>query len=367
MTVPISAVDAISPAIEHTKQQLFRPFRFGQWTRLAFVGLLAGELGSGGCNFHVPQNFPRTNPQQHFMPSGFPNVDPAILGAVIAVLVISGLVLGIFLLYVSSVMRFVLFDTVIAKECHIRQAWVRRQEPGIKYFWWKLLYMLAMILATVVLVGIPLAFAFALGWLRDPSHHILPLVLGGIVLFFIFLLFIVAATVVYVLTKDFVIPQMAFENIGAIEGWRRLWAMIDAEKGSYAGYIGMKIVMAIGAAIVIAIASVIVLLLIGIPVGALGLAAVLTGKTAGLTWNVQTITLAVVGGCVVLALFFYVISLISVPAIVFFPAYSIYFFAGRYPTLGAVMYPAPPAPAIPPSPAKPPEMPPLPPAAEPIG
>jgi hypothetical protein len=365
--VPISAVDAISPAIEHTKQQLFKPFRFGQWTSLAFVGLLAGELGSGGCNFNLRQHFPRTNPQQHFMPVGFPNIDPAILGAVIAVLVISGLVLGTFLLYVSSMMRFVLFDSVIAKECHIRESWVRRQAPGIKYFWWKLLYLLAMIMGMVVLLGIPLGFGFAMGWLRDPSHHILPLVLGGIVLFFVFLLFIVATTVIYVLTKDFVIPQMAFENISAIEGWRRLWAMIEVEKGSYAGYIGMKIVMAIGAAIVIAIASVILLLVIGIPVGALGLAAVLTGKTAGLTWNVQTITLAVVAGCIVFALFFYLIALISVPAIVFFPAYSIYFFAGRYPALGAVMHPAPPAPVIPPSPAKPPEMPPLPPAVEPIG
>jgi len=48
-----SAVDAIYPAIEHTKKQLFQPFRLGQWTRLALVGLLAGELGSGGgCNTH---------------------------------------------------------------------------------------------------------------------------------------------------------------------------------------------------------------------------------------------------------------------------------------------------------------------------
>src|SRR3981081_2827167 len=143
--------------------------------------------------------------------------------------------------------------------------------------------------------------------------------------------------------------------------------MIRAEKGGYAGYIGMKIVMAIGAAIVIGIASLILLVVIGIPVGALGLAAVVTGKTAGLTWNGQTITLAVVAGCVALAFFLYVIALLSVPAIVFFPAYSIYFFAGRYPALGAVIYPAPLAPAFPPSPARPPEMPPLPPAAEPIG
>ena len=48
-------------------------------------------------------------------------------------------------------------------------------------------------------------------------------------------------------------------------------------------------------------------------------------------------------GSVVLAVVLYVLSLISVPVIVFFPAYSIYFFAARYPSLAAVLYPAPPA------------------------
>ena len=342
--MPISAVDAISPAFEHTKQQLFKPFRFGQWTRLAFVGLLAGELGSGGgCN--LPRNFPtRPNSTQHFIDTGLAATNPALLAALIAVLVVSGLVLGIFLLYASSVMRFVLFDSVLAKECKIREGWTQRQAPGTKYFLWKLLYMLLMIAATVVVIGIPLGFGFAIGWLRDPSHHIVPLVLAGIVLFFVVLLFFVTSAVIYVLTKDFVVPQMAFENITAIEGWRRLWIMIQAEKGGYAGYVGMKIVMAIGAAIVLGIVSVIVVVAIAIPVGALGLAAVLTGKAAGLTWNLQTITLAVVVGSVVLAFFFYILSLIAVPAIVFFPAYSIYFFASRYPRLGSVLYPAPPSP-----------------------
>jgi hypothetical protein len=41
------------------------------------------------------------------------------------------------------------------------------------------------------------------------------------------------------------------------------------------------------------------------------------------------------------------IALISVPVIVFFPAYSIYFFAARYPALSAVPYPPVPAPATP--------------------
>jgi len=68
---------------------------------------------------------------------------------------------------------------------------------------------------------------------------------------------------------------------------------------------------------------------------------VLTGKSAGLTWNAGTITLAVIVGCILFAAFMYLIALISVPAIVFFPAYAIYFFAARYRVLSLALYPPP--------------------------
>jgi hypothetical protein len=320
-------VDAIYPAIEHTKKQLFQPFRFGQWTKLALVGLLAGELGSsGGCNrsnFNLNQH-PGAH---HFMDSGLSGIDTSLLVGLIAVLVVTGLVLGIVLMYISSVMRFILFDSVMAKECHIRQGWSRRQGPGLRYFLWKLGYLLLTLGGLTILVGIPAGFAFAAGWLKEPKEHMVPLVLFGIIVFFAALIFVLALAVIFVLTKDFVIPQMALEEIGAMEGWRRLWRMIKAEKGGYAAYLGMKIVMAIGAGIMVFIATMILALVIVIPTALLSILAIVTGKTAGLTWNAYTITLAVVVGCVLLAGFLYVIALISVPVIVFFPAYSIYFFA----------------------------------------
>ena len=75
----------------------------------------------------------------------------------------------------------------------------------------------------------------------------------------------------------------------------------------------------------------------------------LIAKGAGMafSWNVFTITALVVAGCVVFFVFFYCVSLISVPVIVFFPAYSIYFFASRYPKLAELIYPAPPPPIEP--------------------
>jgi len=364
--LPISAVDAISPAFQHTKQQLIQPFRAGQWARLALVGFLAGELSSGGgCNggnFQIPM---RTGGAQRFLELGAPAANPVLYAALIAVLIVAGLVLWVLFIYLNSVMRFILFDSIIAKACHIQKGWNRRQGPGFRYFVWQLLLMLAALAGLTILLGIPAAFAFAVGWLKEPSRHILPLVLGGIVLFFLLFAFVVLLVVVHVMTKDFVVPQMALENLGAMEGWRRLLPMLKSEKGGYAGYLGMKIVMALGAAVIVGIVAAIVTLVMLIPVGGLSVVAVLAGKTAGLTWNLYTITLAIVVGCILLVIILYTVSLVSVPAIVFFPAYSIYFFASRYPALDALVHPAPPPP---PAPPEPPAMPPpLPPTPEPIG
>jgi hypothetical protein len=340
--LPISAVDTITLAFQHTKRQLSQPFRFWQWTRLAFVGLLAGEMGSGG-GFNFPTSFPRqTGSSRHFLEQGFPRIDPAILGGLIAVLVIAGLVFMIVLMYVSSVMRFILFDSVLTRECHIRQGWTRRQEPGWKYFLWQLGFTLATLAGLAILLGIPAGFAFGMGWFNPPREHVAALVLSGIVVFFLLMLFFLIVAVVHVFTKDFVVPQMALEGIGPVEGWRRLWPLLLAEQGGYAVYVLMKIVLAIGAGIIIGIVSLVLGLIVAIPAAVFGIVAVLTGKTAGLTWNVYTITIAIVVGCIVFAVFFYLTSLIAVPAIVFFPAYAIYFFAARYRPLSLVLYPPPP-------------------------
>ena len=368
--MPISAVDTITLAFQHTKRQLIQPFRFGQWSRLALVGLLAGEMGSGGScnapsNFNIPQH---PGASRHLLDTGFGSIDPALYAGMIAVLIVAGLVFGILFMYISSVMRFILFDSVLTKECHIRQGWSRRQYPGWRYFLFQLCYTLATLAGLVVLVGIPALFAYTAGWFHEPRQHVLGLVLGGIVVFFLLVIFGVTAAVVHVLTKDFVVPQMALESVGVIEAWRRLWPMLQSEQGGYAAYIGMKIVLAIGAGIIIGLVSLVAGLLFVIPAAGLVIAAVVGGKTAGLTWNVFTITIAVVVGCILLAVFMYLLALIAVPAIVFFPAYSIYFFAARYRALSLVLYPPPPpAPAFGTGGGPPQEPPPLPPIPQPIG
>jgi hypothetical protein len=356
--VPQSAVDSVSPAIEHAKTQLFRPFRLGQWSRLALVGLFAGEMSSGGgCsgnNFQIPSH---TGGGRHdYLVSTFP--DPWIFAPLIIGLLIALPFLWLLFMYLNSRLRFVLFDSVIAKRCEIRRMWAQRGEPALRYFLWQIVFGLISLAGMAIIIGVPALFALALGWFTAPRDHLVGWILAGIVVFFVFMVWAVVVTVVHVFTKDFVVPQMALEGISAFEGWSRLWKMVQGEKGGYAGYAGMKLLLAIGAAFIFGIVTFIVLLVLLIPVGGLGAITVLGGGAAGLTWNAFTITLAIVAGSVVLVLLLYVVSMISVPAIVFFPAYSIHFFAGRYLLLGNLIFPPPPpAPPVLPLPVMPPSAP----------
>ena len=344
--MPQSAVDSISPAFQHAKTQLFRPFRLGQWTRLALVGLFAGEMSSGGgCgnNFQIPTQ--TGTGHRELAMSAFPH--PWLFGPLLVALVIAAPVLWLLFLYLSSRMRFILFDSVVAKRCEIRRMWRQRGEPAMRYFVWQIVFSLVGLAGMALIVGVPALIAFSLGWFTEPRNHLAGLISIGILVFFAFMGWVLLALLAHVFTKDFVVPQMALEGLSAFEGWNRLWKILQSEKGGYAGYAGMKLLMAIGAAFVVGIVAVILLVILLIPVGGLGAITVLGGQAAGLTWNVFTITLAVVAGFIFLLVFFYAVALISVPAIVFFPAYAIYFFAGRYPQLGSLIYP--PLPLAPPA------------------
>ncbi len=362
-----SAVDVIGPAFEHAKKQLIEPFRLGQWARLAILAMATGEMSSGsGCNsgFKVlsslPSRFP--TPSQNFAaPSDVwanMGLDPSIIVTLVIVAVVGFLILGLVWLYVSSVSRFVLFESVLRKHCELGESWGRWQAQGLRLFGFQLaLSIVGIGVAALLLIPFLLPLLPTLKNHGAPGPGLLLALLPMILVLTVFGLFM---ALIGVLTKDFVVPLMAVDHVGVIEGWRRLLEIMKTQKASYAGYIGMKIVLALGASIVFGIASGIVAAIAMVPFVIVGVIAVLLGKSGGLSWNAVTITAAIVAGTILLSVLLYVIALVCVPVAVFFPAYAMYFFAERYPALHALLYP--PAP-----PAVPPPSPPLSPLPEPIG
>ena len=153
-------------------------------------------------------------------------------------------------------------------------------------------------------------------------------------------------------------PQMALEDIGAIEGWRRLWPRIKEEMGGYAAYIGMKIVMAIGAAIVLGIVSAIVFLLFLIPVAGLG--AVDEEDRPWRRTHLEPLHHHARGGGGSDCGSSYCSSCRWFGARGVLPLIPSISFAARYPALDALLHPAPPSVVPPPPPDPPPLMPPMP-------
>lgn len=370
--MPVSAVDCVQPALQHTRDQLFRPFRFGQWSRLALAGFLAAELHTSGCNFNG-FNFPiGSHPRRgnEFVPPSLPfsHVDPARIGQfVVGILaaVAAVIVVGLIFLYVGSVFRFILFDSVLRKHCSIGEGWRRWHRAGRRYFLWQILLLIAQGLFLGVLIGVPLALAAALGWFKNADQHLARSVLGVIFLIGLFLLFVMVAAAVQLLAKDFLVPIMALEDVDFADGWSRLLTLMRLEPERYVVYLLLKIVLAIAAAIVFGTLTLVPICVLIVPTAF----AVIAGYKAGLGWNVTTVSLAIIFGSMLMAVLVYLISLINVPTTVFFPAFSIYFFAPRYPKLDALLNPAPLDPELPPAvealPAQKPPL--LPPQPEPAG
>lgn len=362
-----SVVEIVRTAFAHAADQLAEPFRLGQWARLALLALATGELSSGGsCKGigNLPSRIPHSqsfaDAPNLFGGNIFHGLDPALLATVILIAIGGGLVLLLVWIYISSVSRFILFDAVLRKNCDaLADGWQRWQTQGLRFFWWQLAVAIVG-LAVAAALFIPLLIPL-LATMRRHQQPGLDTFMAFLPMVMVFLLFGLVMTLITVLAKDFVVPYMAIDGTGVIEGWRRVLDSMKAELGRYAAYIGMKIVLTIAASIMFGILAWIAAMICFIPVGILAVIAVIFGKAAGLGWDVFTITAAIVAGTIVICVLIYVVALVCVPIAVFFPAYAMYFLAERYPALHARLYPPPPmAP-------RPPEPPPLAPAPAPIG
>src|SRR5579859_500483 len=303
----LSAPEALSPAFARTKRMLFQPFRFGLWSRLAIVALLTGEAGGGGggapnlSGIRTSGDDKWRAATQFFANPDWQQVQPY-LGWIVAGFVA---LIGVVLLWIYSdcVFRLILLDAVITGQCRLREGWRKWRDNGRDYFVWVLAFGFCSLLLVGIVAGIPIWLAWRAGWLQKGEGH-----------------------------------------VDAAEGWNRLLAMMGMEKGAYALYVVMKVVLAMGAAIAFTIINLIVILVLLIPLGIVALVGYLAGQGLGLNWDNISVDLILVAlALLALAGLMYVVGFVYSPGLVFFESFSLEFFAARYGPLRMRMFPAPPA------------------------
>jgi hypothetical protein len=375
----LSAVESISPAFARTKQMLFRPFRFGLWARLAVVALITGEAGgAGGGGGSIP-NFNRNQGggdhwARHwsghgagvarlFSVPGWEEIQPYFGLIVLGVAAVLAVVL--LWIYSDCVYRFILLDTVVSGECRLREGWRRWREAGRRYFLWVVAFGFVAFFLVGIVAGVPVLLAYRAGWFEKPDENLGVLIGGGILLVLAVIMLVAVLAIIDMLGRDFLVPVMAFEEVGAMDGWRRVLAMMDVEKLAYAGYVLMKIVLAMGAGIIFTIINLIVILILLFPLGLLGVIGFVIGRSAGVSSdNTSVVLLLAAFALLALAGVLYVVGFVYAPGLVFFQSYTLEFFAPRYGPLGSKMFPAR-SPVMPPSPPTPPGEPLLPPQPSP--
>ena len=350
MPAPLSAIDAISPAFQHAKRELFQPYRWGFWLRLALVGVATGEIygssGWGGYRFAAPAargrsnglwlDFITTNREylRHYLPL-------IVLGVLL-------LIAGVFFwLYVSSVFRFILFDTVLNDRCDLKEGWRRWRSQGTRLFYWWICFGAALLSLLAVMAGAAVFVAAKSGALRNPRQHVLLLVLGGAGCLLALACVFLVAWLVSMFTKNFLVPLMALEDLDIAEGWRRVIVMLKAEKAAYAGYVLVKIILTLGSAILFGLLTLIAVIALLVPLSIAGYAAYALVRAEGWLLNPLTILLAVPAAGVALGLILYTVAFVSAPAMVFFQAYLIHFLASRYSVLEERLAALPGAPPLP--------------------
>lgn len=348
-TGPLNAIDAVKPAIDRVRAELFQPFRLGVWLRFAFLAFLTGEMSSSGGGVpggNFGHNIPSqpSGSSQAFLeaaraPFAWPSLQKAlpfiIVGAILFVLIY------LLFLWISSILRFVLLEGVITGQPHIRQGWRRWKLHGNALFAWRLVFTIIVFAAYAVFVGLPAFAAWRAGVFRNPHDHLVVLILGGLFVGFLAVVVALTTVVVWVLTKDFVVPMMAAEGISPVEGWRRLVMFMTPQKGSYAGYVLFKAVLAIAAGIIVAIIMVAIIFILLIPFIVIAVA-VGIGTGGSIAGSALAITVLILLAIIAFAVIIAVVATLSVPIAVFFQSYSLHFFAPRYEPLAQLMWPTPP-------------------------
>ena len=345
---PLSATEAISPAIEHTKA-LLSPFSLRLWLKLGFVAFFA-EMGG---QFIAP---PMGNLNQHSS-SVSNSFASSMTPAVVALLVAAGVAafaIGLLMLYFGSRLQLVLIDLVATRTTLVAPAWRRTAPRTWRWIGVKVVcFLVICAIVAAIAAGPIIYFIHAM-----PADNAQPsgAFFGAIALFIVTMIFAIFGLMMVVWgLRDFVLPFILFEDAPFGESLRRAAGLVRNEPGAVFFYFFMKFVLGMVAGIAAELCIVLGALVAGIPTGIVGALLYFALHNAG---GVGTIIMYVgfgLLGAIFLTVFFAMALCIGGAVLIFYQAYALYFIGGRIPEIGNLLQPEPPPyfPAVPAPPMAP--------------
>ena len=335
----ISAVDAVSAAIQRTREFLFRPFRWGTFLKLGLVAIVTEGLGH---NFHSSSH--NNHPSEHGPAINAPfHLQPVQIAAIVGVLLIV-FVLSIMIFYLITRLRFAFFHCLIHNTKKILPGWRLYRAQAMRFFWLNVVVGFCFLLV-VVLVALPFIAGF---WrlfreITEGGQPDIGLVLSLILpLIPIVVLLVLAGIAADLILRDCMLPHFALDNATAGEAWTQVWTRILAEKKQFLVYALLRVVLPL-------IAMVGLFLVLIIPGLALagafaafeyGLHSAFAGATGAAA--IAGIAIQVFFGVLAFGLMLLASICLGGPVSTGIREYALLFYGGRYRALGNILYPPPP-------------------------
>jgi hypothetical protein len=332
----ISAVDAVSLAIQRTREFLFRPFNWGTFLKLGLVAIVTEGLGS---NFHSSSH---TNHSPGHGPMIYSPADirPEWIAAIAAVVLVA-IVLSIAIFYLVTRLRFAFFHCLIHNTKEIRPGWWLYGAQAMRFFWLNLVVGFCFLLV-VGLVALPFIAGFVKLFheTHQGGHPDIGLMLALLLpMIPIILLLVLAGFLADLIMRDCMLPHFALDDASAGEAWFQVWARITAEKRQFLVYALLRVVLPF-----IAMVGLFMVLIIPGLMLAGSLAAVEFGLHS--TFADATGASALVGHLLeaffaLLAFGFALLASICLggPLSTGIREYALIFYGGRYQALGDILYP----------------------------
>jgi hypothetical protein len=327
---PLSVTDAIGPAFTRMRRVLFEDFRLRTFLKIALVAAFTdfsiSTYGNWGGHTSHGAGWP---------PPGMP---PIGLHQIV-MLVIFGLIVlipfSIFLTWLISHLKFVVFDVVLTLDRTISNGWRRTSVAANRFFGLMLVLLLAS-MALLLILFLPFVTAFIHIARYGMQPGLLPRLAGFAV---IAVMFSIMFSLARAMLHTVVIPRMALAGESISEALQSALDFIRSYPGPFIGFVLLRFFISIGMFIALLIVAGVAFVIALLPLGAAGFAAYHFLWHSGPGGMALCVCLFVVLGMVAIALYF--CSIFSVLGVVnvFREAYALFFYGGYYPALGNMLEP----------------------------
>ena len=234
----ISVIDPISPAIEHVRLMLFKPFDLSKWLVVGFCAWLAqlgrGGGSSGGNGWRADGH----EPIFHAIRDGI-LAHLAVIIFVAAIIVPIVIIIMVVLCWLRSRGQFMFVHCVAGNKAEVAVPWNKFARHGNSLF----LFRIVIGLIFLLVIGLPVAVAVFAGIVMCATGFNPAAIIGLTGAIFVSVVVAILFGLIAKFTTDFVVPIMFLNTESCVAGWKQCLALISGNKAQIVLYILFQIVI----------------------------------------------------------------------------------------------------------------------------